>query len=180
MQFRDKQDDLLLGTNAKRVLDDVEQDENETIDGSTPTTSSQQKRPRGIAQQSRVVVKIELDEKELSKEDWMEIMAVGAEKTELHNEMSSLKSTVNQLAKDAGRTKDTLHELAQNSARTTRLLERLLFKLPPNYGLVPGSDIQKRIHRSMLREQEVETSEGFQRAEQEWEENERLANQDDE
>jgi len=50
MRFRDKQDDLLLSINAKRVLDDVEQDENETINGSTPTTSSQQKRLRGIAQ----------------------------------------------------------------------------------------------------------------------------------
>jgi len=54
-----------------------------------------------------------LEEKELSKEDWKKIITVGTEKNEIRKEMSTLKSTVDRLAKDAGRMKDTLYELAQ-------------------------------------------------------------------
>jgi len=64
-----------------------------------------------------------LEEKELSKEDWKKIITVGTEKNEIRKEMSTLKSTVDRLAKDAGRMKDTLYELAQNSACTTQPLE---------------------------------------------------------
>ena len=45
---------------------------------------------------------------------------------EINNELSSLKSTVDQLAEDSGWTKSSLEELVVQSKRTLEMLERFL------------------------------------------------------
>jgi prefoldin subunit 5 len=62
---------------------------------------------------------------------------------ELHNELSSLKSTVDQLAKDIGRTKNALDQLAQNSTLTTQMLQRMLVRFLGTHSLVPSLDLQR-------------------------------------
>jgi hypothetical protein len=70
MRFRDKQDDILLGMNAKRALDTANEDESDVGNSSTPTASLYYKRQRQEThQRSKIVLKIESDNKGLSKED---------------------------------------------------------------------------------------------------------------
>jgi hypothetical protein len=73
LQAKDRRDDELLGLNAKRACKDTEEDDQEAGDSSSiPTNSSQRpmiKRSQETPQQSRLTVKIELDKKNLSKED---------------------------------------------------------------------------------------------------------------
>jgi hypothetical protein len=76
IQFRDRQDDLLLRMNAKRALDATTEDGSETGDSSNFASSSRYKRQR---QEDRIVVKIESDDKGLSKEDWKEIISTGGQ-----------------------------------------------------------------------------------------------------
>jgi hypothetical protein len=69
---------------------------------------------RKTPQQNKVIIQIESDDKGLSKDDWMEIMAVGGgegNNSSLHNEIGSLQSTVEQLSSQAEQTNNLLQQL---------------------------------------------------------------------
>jgi hypothetical protein len=132
IRARDRRDDFLLGRSAKRArtrtVDDLDDAtatdaDDDTID--TPGIDSQSnseaisqrqafKRRRETPQQNKVIIQIESDDKGLSKDDWMEIMAVGVgegNNSSLRNEMGSLRSTVEQLSSQAEQTNNLLQQL---------------------------------------------------------------------
>lgn len=77
LRFRDRRDDLLLGLNAKRALENSQDDDNdnenddETIDSRSSRKSQRLalKHRRKTLRQSEVVVKVEAVDKGLSKDD---------------------------------------------------------------------------------------------------------------
>jgi hypothetical protein len=131
MRARDRRDDFLLRRNAKKAqtADYLDDETNTDTDDKTLNSQSNSKvlsqrstvkRRRETLQQSEVVVKIESNKKALSKEDWKEIMAVGASSsntTALHNEVGSLRSTVKQLSSQAEQTNNLLQQLLMMQQR---------------------------------------------------------------
>jgi hypothetical protein len=119
LRVNDRRDDILLGLNAKRVfesIDDTDYDDNETLDSSLSQLSQRpaRKRRRETPQKEKeIVVKVEAVNS-LLKEDWIEIIATSKNDNtiKLQEDISSLQSTVNQLA--------------VNSERISSLIERLL------------------------------------------------------
>jgi DNA-nicking Smr family endonuclease len=132
-RISDRRDDLLLGLNAKRVFDssinDLDYNDSDTIDSNASQPSQRRafKRRREIPQQEKeITVKVEAVDS-LSKQDWIDIMAVGSGSNnilELQQEVSSIKSKIDEL----GSLQSKVDELASNTAYTNSLIQQLLLQ----------------------------------------------------